>query len=122
MRVPETAAWRLVDAHEGFEVLFPRGDHDGYRFDGHSVGVKDGKLWSTRYTLELDAGWTAHWRTSSGARGPAHATSGSKETGAEPGGSGANPCRSSTAAWTSTSRDLRSPTPCRSIGSGSGLA
>jgi uncharacterized protein len=59
MRVPETAAWRLVDAHEGFEVLFLRREHDGYRFDGHSVGVEDGKLWSTRYTLELDAGWTA---------------------------------------------------------------
>lgn len=59
VNLPETAAWRLLDAHEGFEVLFPRRDRDGYRFDGHSVGVEEGELWSIRYTLELDAGWMA---------------------------------------------------------------
>jgi hypothetical protein len=57
--LPETAAWRLVDAHQGFEVLFRRRDHDGHRFDGHSVGVEEGKLWSVRYTLELDTDWRA---------------------------------------------------------------
>jgi hypothetical protein len=57
--LPETAAWRLVDAHEGFEVLFPRREGDGYRFDGHSVGVEDGELWSVRYALELDPAWRA---------------------------------------------------------------
>jgi uncharacterized protein len=57
--LPETAAWRLVDAHEGFEVLFQRRDGDGYRFEGHSVGVEEGRLWSVRYTLELDGDWRA---------------------------------------------------------------
>lgn len=57
--MPETAAWRLVDAHEGFEVLFPCRDRDGYRFHGYSVGVEEGEVWSVRYTLKLDAGWTA---------------------------------------------------------------
>jgi hypothetical protein len=56
--LPESAAWRLLDAHEGFEVLFPRRTGDGYRFAGHSVGVEEGEAWSIDYTLELDGGWT----------------------------------------------------------------
>src|SRR5262249_3957785 len=55
--LPETAAWRLLEAHDGFEVLFPRRAADGYRFDGHSVGVEGGESWSIHYTLELDSGW-----------------------------------------------------------------
>jgi uncharacterized protein len=57
--LPESAAWRLLDAHEGFEVLFPRRTRDGYQFEGHSVGVEEGEAWSISYTLDLDAGWTA---------------------------------------------------------------
>ena len=57
--LPEIAAWRLVDAHEGFEVLFPRRDGDGYRFDGHSVGIEQGEPWSVRYALGLDTDWRA---------------------------------------------------------------
>jgi hypothetical protein len=56
--LPESAAWRLLAAHEGFEVLFPRRAGDGYRFDGHSVGVEEDEMWSISYTLELDADWT----------------------------------------------------------------
>ena len=56
--LPESAAWRLLDAHEGFEVLFPRRTGDGYRLAGHSVGVEAGEAWSINYTLELDADWT----------------------------------------------------------------
>jgi uncharacterized protein len=84
VNLPETAAWRLVDAHEGFEVLFPRRDRAGYRFDGHSVGVEEGKLWSVRYTLDLDAGWTAR---SAHMVGRSH--SGAHETRLEGDGSGA---------------------------------
>jgi hypothetical protein len=84
VNLPETAAWRLVDAHEGFEVLFPRRDRDGYRFDGHSVGVEEGKLWSVRYTLDLDAGWTAR-----SAHVVGRSRSGAHETRLEGDGSGA---------------------------------
>ena len=82
--LPETAAWRLVDAHEGFEVLFPRRGRDGYRFDGHSVGVEEGELWSVRYTLELDAGWMAR-----SAHVIGRSRSGAHETRLERSGSGA---------------------------------
>jgi len=73
--LPEFAAWRLVDAHEGFEVLFPSGDGDGYRFEGHSVGIEEGEPWSIHYTLELDAGWvTRSARVAGRSRSGLHAT------------------------------------------------
>lgn len=55
--LPATAAWRLLDAHVGFEVLFPRPEGDGYRFEGHSTGVEDGEAWGIRYVVTVDAGW-----------------------------------------------------------------
>jgi hypothetical protein len=56
--VPEAAAWRLVDAHDGFEVVFIGRDGDGYRVDGHSTGVEDGEAWGVQYRVALDASWT----------------------------------------------------------------
>jgi uncharacterized protein len=56
--LPDFAAWRLVGAHEGFEVLFPSREGAGNRAEGHSLGVEEGEPWSIRYTIELDAGWT----------------------------------------------------------------
>jgi uncharacterized protein len=57
--LPAAAAWRHVDARVGFEVLFPREVAGGYLLEGHSVAVEDGEAWSVRYTIELDATWTA---------------------------------------------------------------
>ncbi len=59
--LPEFAAWRLVDAHDGFEVVFPRSEQEAYRFEGHSVGVERGEPWSIHYTLELDARWATRY-------------------------------------------------------------
>jgi hypothetical protein len=55
--VPETAAWRLVDAHVGFEVVFIRREGDGYRVDGHSTGVEEGEAWGVQYSVALDGSW-----------------------------------------------------------------
>ena len=55
--LPVTAAWRLLDAHVGFEVLFPAREADGYRFEGHSTGVEEGEAWGIRYAVTLDARW-----------------------------------------------------------------
>jgi uncharacterized protein len=38
--LPPTAAWRLVDAHDGFEVVFLRQAADGIWIAGHSTGVE----------------------------------------------------------------------------------
>ena len=52
--LPQAAAWRLLDAHVGFEVLFPR---DGSRVEGQSTGVEEGEAWALRYAIALDADW-----------------------------------------------------------------
>ena len=57
--LPATAAWRLVEAHQGFEVVFARPAPAGYRFDGHSTGVEDRVPWSVTYSIEVDADWRA---------------------------------------------------------------
>ena len=55
--LPAAAAWRLVDAWEGFEVLFPHREPDGYRLEGHSAGVEEGVAWAIRYDLAVDRRW-----------------------------------------------------------------
>jgi uncharacterized protein len=55
--LPATAAWRLHDAHVGFEVLFSATEADGYRFEGHSTGVEEGEAWGIRYAVMLDPSW-----------------------------------------------------------------
>jgi hypothetical protein len=56
--LPRSAAWRHVDAHEGFEVLFPRVDGDGLRLHGHIAVIEEGVACGLRYSLELDRDWT----------------------------------------------------------------
>jgi uncharacterized protein len=55
--LPATAAWRLLGAHDGFEVVFVRPTAAGHRFDGHSTGAEDGVGWGVRYSIEVDPGW-----------------------------------------------------------------
>ncbi len=55
--LPTAAAWRLYDAHEGFEVVGIEPVPDGVRFAGTSVGVEERVPWSFRYVVEIDASW-----------------------------------------------------------------
>src|SRR5262245_55710394 len=64
--LPATAAWRHLDARDGFEVLFVRREADGYRLEGHVTAVEAGRGWATRYVLTVD---------SAGATRSAHVTS-----------------------------------------------
>lgn len=57
--LPAVAAWRLIEAHEGFEVAHLTPGADTIRFSGTSAGVEDGLPWSFRYDLELGADWHA---------------------------------------------------------------
>jgi hypothetical protein len=51
--LPPQAAWRHVDALEGFEVVFAaRG-----RLRGHTSAVEDGRAWAVRYDIRLDERW-----------------------------------------------------------------
>jgi hypothetical protein len=55
--LPAAAAWRLVEAHEGFETVFFHREADVVRFEGYSAGVEAGVAWGFRYELEVDAAW-----------------------------------------------------------------
>jgi hypothetical protein len=55
--LPTFAAWRLVDAHEGFDVVFLDAGSERHRVHGYSTGVEEGEAWGFSYELELDTGW-----------------------------------------------------------------
>jgi hypothetical protein len=55
--LPATAAWRHLDARDGFEVLFARVEGERCRVEGHATAVEDEHVWSIRFAIELDAGW-----------------------------------------------------------------
>ena len=59
--LPASAAWRLVGAHDGFEVLFVVEDAEGVRLDGHVTVVEEGVPCAMRYSIRVDRGWTMQW-------------------------------------------------------------
>ena len=65
--LPAVAAWRLLEAHEGFEVARFAPGPDDLRISGTSVGVEAGLAWSFRYELEIAADWHAGRATVEGA-------------------------------------------------------
>ena len=57
--LPASAAWRHVGEHDGFEVMFTRGDGGGrIQLDGHIAVVEEGEPCGLRYSLRLDHDWT----------------------------------------------------------------
>src|SRR5262245_39808881 len=55
--LPAMAAWRHVGSRVGFEVLFPRREHDRYCLDGYSTALQEDEAWGIRYELTLDENW-----------------------------------------------------------------
>ncbi len=55
--LPGSAAWRHRDARDGFESVFLRAGPPGYRIDGYTAAVEDGRVWAVRYLIELDESW-----------------------------------------------------------------
>jgi hypothetical protein len=55
--LPHTAAWRHVDARDGFESVVFREAASGYVIDGHTAAVEDGEPWAVHYTLDVDDEW-----------------------------------------------------------------
>jgi uncharacterized protein len=51
--LPAFAAWRFVDAVDGFEVLYARPG----LLRGHTSAVEDGQAYAVRYEIELDERW-----------------------------------------------------------------
>lgn len=57
--LPGLAAWRLHDAHDGFEVAAIEERPDGVRFAGATVGVENGRPWDVRYRIVVDDAWVS---------------------------------------------------------------
>jgi hypothetical protein len=55
--LPRCAAWRHEGARQGFEVVFIEPTTTGWRFDGHTTAVEDGRAWSVRYRITVDRQW-----------------------------------------------------------------
>lgn len=55
--LPATAAWTHRGARDGFEVVFLRPVGAGYRLEGHTAAVEDGRAWIVRYEILLDERW-----------------------------------------------------------------
>ena len=51
--LPAFAAWRFVDAVDGFEVVYP----GPRRLRGSTSAVEDGRPYVVRYDIALDHGW-----------------------------------------------------------------
>ena len=57
-RLPRTAAWRHLDAKEGFEALIiDERQGGGWRFAGATAAVEEGEVWAVSYEIEVDEGW-----------------------------------------------------------------
>jgi hypothetical protein len=51
--LPEFAAWRFVEAVDGFEVVYAQPN----RLRGHTSAVEDGQAYAVRYEIALDDRW-----------------------------------------------------------------
>jgi uncharacterized protein len=81
--LPPTAAWRHVDARDGFEVVFLRRREGGYELVGATTAVEDGQAWAVRYEIVVDDAWLTR-----GAYVSSRAASGNHEVRLESDGSG----------------------------------
>ncbi|WP_328389661.1 putative glycolipid-binding domain-containing protein [Nocardia sp. NBC_00416] len=55
--IPVTAAWSHLDARSGFEVVYLHTVGTGYRIEGCTTAVEDGRTWIVEYEITLDADW-----------------------------------------------------------------
>jgi uncharacterized protein len=55
--LPPTAAWRHVDARDGFEVVFLGTLAGGYELVGSTTAVEDDQAWAMRYEIVVDDAW-----------------------------------------------------------------
>jgi uncharacterized protein len=55
--LPAIAAWRHVEAREGFETVYIETTTTGVRIQGQTAAVEDGIAWSVGYDIVLDPDW-----------------------------------------------------------------
>jgi len=55
--LPAAAAWRHIEAREGFETAFCAARGSGWRLEGWSAAVEDGVAWTVGYAIDVDERW-----------------------------------------------------------------
>src|SRR5262245_16952723 len=81
--LPQMAAWIHRDSRDGFEVAFFEPMNEGYRVEGVTAAVSEGRAFTVQYALELDRSWAT-----ARARIRGRGTAGRRELDLEPDGSG----------------------------------
>jgi hypothetical protein len=56
--LPRSAAWRHVDARDGFEVVFAWSEPYGLSFHGSTSALEEGEPWLVNYELALAPDWS----------------------------------------------------------------
>jgi hypothetical protein len=71
---PPFAAWKHLEARDGFEVVFlAPAAGGGWRVEGTTTAVEAGEPWAVSYAIDLDAGWRARRAVVSGRTRHGHA-------------------------------------------------
>jgi hypothetical protein len=80
---PRRAAWRHLEARNGFEVVFLDPCGGEYRVEGDTAAVEGDDAWTVHYVILLDAGWRTQTArvTSRAAAGRHEVTLGCDEAG-----------------------------------------
>jgi uncharacterized protein len=55
--LPPAAAWRHVEARDGFESAFFAPRPSGVRISGHTCAVEHGDVWDVGYIIDIDERW-----------------------------------------------------------------
>ncbi|WP_314174443.1 putative glycolipid-binding domain-containing protein [Streptomyces winkii] len=71
---PKAAAWQHMKARSGFEVVYFRQADDGWRINGCTTAVEDGRTWIVDYELDLDSAWATRAAHISGRSAAGHRT------------------------------------------------
>jgi len=71
--LPPLAAWRHIEARDGFEVLHAHRGEQPFVFEGHTTAIEEGEPFAVGYRIELDRAWhtrRAHvWSSAPGHQG-----------------------------------------------------
>jgi uncharacterized protein len=73
---PPAAAWQHQHARVGFEVVYFHRAGDGYRIEGCTTAMEDGRPWAVDYEIWLDGNWATRVARIGGrsASGPSRTT------------------------------------------------
>ena len=107
LTLPAAAAWRHLEAREGFEAAFFRSlPGGGWEATGTTAAAEDGQAWVVSYAIRLDAAWCTR-----SARVTTQTAAGTRETALESDGIGGWLVDGRLCIWTAASTWTWNPRP-----------